>query len=248
MIVLADIGNSQIKVAISKNEDVTRIKTFSLNDLHLVKNYFSDICKTEKPNLLYSSVLGNNFEKKFRNITKKFFRKVTQFKSTKSFLSVKNAYNIPHKLGSDRWSQVIGAHMIYQSNTMIVSCGSAISIDYVTSKGSHKGGILLSGANRYTKCFSDIHNLKDIKLSKRTKSPSNIIENTTAKQISSGYELMISSCINKIYSDLNRESQKEVLLLLSGSYAADISNIIAKNKIIEPHFVLKSLCMIENYI
>jgi len=248
MIVLADIGNSQIKIATSNNEALTRIKTFPLNDLHLVKKYFSDISKTEKPNLLYSSVLGNNFEKNFRNITKKFFRKVIQFRSTKSFLSVKNAYNIPNKLGSDRWAQVIGAHIIYKSNTMIVSCGSAISIDYVTSKGSHKGGILLSGANRYTKCFLDIHNLKDIKLSRRTKSSLNVIENTTAKQISSGYELMISSSINKIYSELNKGSQNEVLLLLSGSYAADISNIIAKNKIIEPHFVLKSLCMIENYI
>ena len=248
MIVLADIGNSQIKVAISKNANLSRIKTFSLKDLYLVKKYFINICNKEKSSLFYSSVSGDNFEKKFRNITKSIFTKVTKFKSTKSFLTVKNAYNTPNKLGSDRWSQVIGAHMIYKSNTMIVSCGSVISVDYVTSKGSHKGGILLSGANRYTKCFFDIHNLKDIKLSSKTKPSLNVIERTTEKQISTGYELMISSSINKIYSELNRESGQDVLLILSGSYAADISNIVAKNKIIEPHFVLKSLSVIENCI
>ena len=248
MKVIADIGNSRIKIAISQNKKISRVKTFSLKEIITIKKYLINICNKQTCSLFYSCVLGDDFEKEFRSIMEKIFIKITRFKSTKSFLSVKNAYNIPHKLGSDRWSQVIGAHMIYKSNTMIVSCGSVISVDYVTSKGSHKGGILLSGANRYTKCFFDIDNLKDIKLSSKTKPSLNIIERTTAKQISTGYELMISSSINKIYSELNRESGQDVLLILSGSYAADISNIVAKNKIIEPHFVLKSLSVIENCI
>ena len=53
---------------------------------------------------------------------------------------------------------------MYKENIMLVSCGSAISIDFVTKKGIHKGGMLLSGAERYTKCFSDIHNLKNYEL------------------------------------------------------------------------------------
>tara|TARA_Y100000768_G_scaffold355656_1_gene309479 strand:+ start:31 stop:777 length:747 start_codon:yes stop_codon:yes gene_type:complete len=245
---IADIGNSQIKIAISEDEKISKIKTFSLSDINLVQQYFTNVCKMEKCSLFYSSVVGSDLEKKFINLASKIFKKVDKFKSTKSFLSVKNAYSTPSKLGSDRWLQIIGAHKMYKQNTMIVSFGSAVSIDYVSSKGIHKGGVLLSGADRYTKCFSDIHNLKAIKLSKVTNAKSKILENNTTKQVAIGYELMISSSINKIYSELNRKSQKKVLLILSGSYAKNISGIVAMNKITEPYFVLKSLALVEKYI
>tara|TARA_B100000900_G_C20402505_1_gene643345 strand:+ start:108 stop:854 length:747 start_codon:yes stop_codon:yes gene_type:complete len=245
---IADIGNSQIKIAISEDEKISKIKTFSLRDINLIQHYFTNVCKMEKCSLFYSSVVGSDLEKKFINLASKIFKKVDKFKSTKSFLSVKNAYSTPSKLGSDRWLQIIGAHKMYKQNTMIVSFGSAVSIDYVSSKGIHKGGVLLSGADRYIKCFSDIHNLKAIKLSKVTNAKSKILENNTTKQVAIGYELMISSSINKIYSELNRKSQKKVLMILSGSYAKNISGIVAMNKITEPYFVLKSLALVEKYI
>ena len=248
MTILADIGNSQIKTAISQDDKITKIKTFSLKDMNLVKRYFKNICKKEKCSLLYSSVLGRDFEKEFKSATNNIFKKINKFKSMKSFLSVKNSYSTPSKLGSDRWAQIVCAHKIYKSNTMIVSFGSAVSIDYVTSTGLHKGGMLLSGADRYTKCFSDIHNLKTIKLSRTMDNKCRILQSDTSKQIATGYELMISSTINKIYSELNKKSKKKILLILSGSYAKNISNIIASKKIIEPYFVLKSLALLEKYI
>jgi len=244
---LADIGNSQVKIAISKDEKITKIKTFSLGEINLIKQHIINICKKEKSSLLYSSVVSSDFEDKFRDFASKIFIRVDKFKSSKSFLSVKNAYSMANKLGTDRWLQIIGAHKIYKQNTMIVSFGSAVSIDYVSSKGIHKGGVLLSGADRYVKCFSDIHNLKTIKLSKMKNTKSRILENETSKQITMGYELMISSSINKIYSELNKKSQNKVLLILSGSYAKNISGIVAEKKIIEPYFVLKSLALIEKY-
>ena len=245
---LADIGNSQIKIAVSKDEKISKIKTFLHKDISLIQQYFTKFCKREKCSLFYSSVVGSDFEKKFRNLISKNFIKVDKFKSSKSFLSVKNAYSTPSKLGCDRWLQIIGAHKIYKQNTMVVSFGSAVSIDYVSSKGIHKGGVLLSGADRYTKCFSDIHNLKAIKLPKAINTKSKILENNTTKQIAIGYELMISSSINKIYSELDSKSQKKVLLILSGSYAKNISGIVATNIVMEPYFVLKSLALVEKYI
>ena len=80
-------------------------------------------------------------------------------------MAARNCYNQPGKLGSDRWAQIVAAYKTFEKNIMIVSCGSVISIDYVTGSGNHKGGLILSGAERYSNCFSDIHNLKNIKLS-----------------------------------------------------------------------------------
>tara|TARA_Y100000768_G_scaffold388148_1_gene382446 strand:- start:2839 stop:3585 length:747 start_codon:yes stop_codon:yes gene_type:complete len=247
MKVLADIGNSQIKISLSRNKEIHNIKTLPLDNINIIRQHFLNICKKQECSLFYSLVAGSNYEKKFLSITKKIFTKITRFKSSKSFLSVRSAYTIPTTLGSDRWAQIIGAHELYKKNAMIVSCGSAISVDYVTSKGVHEGGILLSGSERYTNCFSDINNLKGIRLPVSSKKTLKILENNTSRQIVTGYRIMISSAINNIYTELNKKSKNKILVILSGSYAKNISGLSIKEKIIEPYFVLKSLALIEDH-
>ena len=76
---LADIGNSQVKIAISKDEKITKIKTFSLGEINLIKQHIINICKKEKSSLLYSSVVSSDFEDKFRDFASKIFIKVNKF-------------------------------------------------------------------------------------------------------------------------------------------------------------------------
>ena len=160
-------------------------------------------------------------------------------------MTVKNCYNQPGKLGSDRWAQIVAAHKIFKKNTMIVSCGSAISIDYVTATGIHKGGLILSGAERYNNCFLDIHNLKNIKLSNNHNNNSNILQSNTLKQITTGYRVMISSSIHEIYSSLCHGGKPKPNLLITGSYSKNISGDLKIKCYVEPYFVLKSLALIQ---
>ena len=50
----------------------------------------------------------------FKKNLKGIFVKTTEFKSTKSLLSVKNCYSQARKLGPDRWAQIIAAHKIFK--------------------------------------------------------------------------------------------------------------------------------------
>ena len=163
-------------------------------------------------------------------------------------MTVKNCYYQPDKLGSDRWAQIVAAHKIFKKNTMIVSCGSAISIDYVTATGIHKGGLILSGAERYNNCFFDIHNLKNIKLSNNLNNNSSILQSNTLKQITMGYRVMISSSINEIYSSLCQRGKSKPNLLITGSYSKNISRDLKIKCLVEPYFVLKSLALIQGKI
>ena len=167
MNIVADIGNSQIKIAIDRKNGISRVKTFQSNDFINIKKYLKSLDYNNKPYLFYSSVLGKNYDKKLIKILKSFFEKITAFKSTRSLLSTTNSYKKASSLGSDRWAQIVAAKYIFKKDCMIVSCGSAISIDCVTKNGIHKGGLIMSGAEGYLNCFSDIHNLKNIKLTKK---------------------------------------------------------------------------------
>ena len=48
-------------------------------------------------------------------------------------------------LGVDRWVAVLGAHRKYQTNILVIDCGTATTIDYVTASGQHEGGWILPG-------------------------------------------------------------------------------------------------------
>ena len=246
MKLLADIGNSQIKVAETKNKNLLKIKSFPLEDMNKFHKYITKTYINKDCTLFYSSVLGDKFNREFKKKLKGIFVKETEFKSTKSLLSVKSCYPQVSKLGPDRWAQIVAAYRIFKKNTVIVSCGSAISIDYVTASGKHKGGLILSGAERYSNCFSDIHNLKNIKLNINQNKNSNILQSNTLKQITAGYRVMISSSISEIYSNLCQSSVPKPKLLITGSYSKNISRDLKIKCLVEPYFVLKSLALIQD--
>jgi len=59
---------------------------------------------------------------------------------------VVNSYRNPAQLGSDRWAAMIGArHLLGSKPAMVVVCGTATTIDFLTSEGVFKGGVIMPG-------------------------------------------------------------------------------------------------------
>ncbi len=59
---------------------------------------------------------------------------------------VVNSYRNPQQLGSDRWAALIGAHHLLGSRpVMVVVCGTATTIDFLTGEGVFKGGVIMPG-------------------------------------------------------------------------------------------------------
>ena len=243
MNVVADIGNTQIKIAIERKNGISRVKAFQSDDFTCIKKYLKSLDYDNKPYLFYSSVLGANYDKKLIKTLKSFFEKITTFKSTRSLLSTTNSYKKASSLGSDRWAQIVAAKNIFKKDCIIVSCGSAISIDCVTKNGTHKGGMLMSGAEKYINCFSDIHNLKNISLTQTKKN--NLLQTDTAEQINVGYRTMISTSVHKVYEEFKKITKSKPAVIVSGGYARQIASYIEVNTSVEPFFVLKSLAFIK---
>ena len=246
MNIVADIGNSQIKIAIDRKDSISRAKTFRLIDFVSVKKYLKSLQYDGKSELFYSSVLDSNYDIKLIKILNPYFGKIKRFKSTRMLLSTTNSYKKASGLGSDRWAQIVAANNIFKNDCMIVSCGSTISVDCVTKDGIHKGGILMSGAERYLNCFSDIHNLKNIKLTQTRRN--NLLQTNTTQQVNMGYRIMVSAAINKVYEKFKKDKNTRPTIIVSGSYARQISSYIKINSLVEPFFVLKSLAYIKRSV
>ena len=246
MNIFADIGNSQLKIAIERNNDISRVKAFQLNDFVSIKKYSRSLSEKGKLHLFYSSVLDRSFDKALLDNLKLCYAKIIRFKSTRSLLKTTNSYKKASNLGSDRWAQIVAARNIFKKNCIIISCGSAISIDCVTKSGTHKGGMLMSGAERYINCFSDIHNLKNIKLTQSKRN--NLLQTNTVQQINIGYQTMVSASIHKVYEKFKKDTKSKPAVIISGSYAKQIASYIKIDSVVEPFFVLKSLAFIKRSI
>jgi len=59
---------------------------------------------------------------------------------------VRNGYRNPAQLGPDRWAAMIAARRIVGENpVLVVVCGTATTIDFVTATGEFTGGVIMPG-------------------------------------------------------------------------------------------------------
>ena len=59
---------------------------------------------------------------------------------------VVNRYRNPGQLGSDRWAALIGARRLFgPTPAMVVVCGTATTIDFLSGEGVFKGGVIMPG-------------------------------------------------------------------------------------------------------
>ena len=68
------------------------------------------------------------------------------FQSVPECAGVRNGYRQPQQLGSDRFASLIGArHLFPQESLLVVTCGTATTIDALEADGTFIGGMILPG-------------------------------------------------------------------------------------------------------
>ena len=74
---------------------------------------------------------------------------VHQLRSETRRQSLRNAYRDPRRLGADRWAAMLGAVSEFGLGQplLVVSAGTAVTIDLIAAGGRHLGGMIVPGAN-----------------------------------------------------------------------------------------------------
>lgn len=62
-----------------------------------------------------------------------------------SQLGVTNGYRDPSQLGSDRWAALVAAHHFSRGHKLVVTAGTALTIDALTAEGRFLGGLIVPG-------------------------------------------------------------------------------------------------------
>lgn len=229
-----DAGNSFLKLAAFEG-----LKMMSKQTLNYSNFDFSSIKDFGANKAIVASVVPSKNLLIRRELEKAGISSVS-FLSHNTKLGIKVEYNPPETIGADRLALLCGAYYFYSSinnkPSLVISCGSAITINLIDEKGIFKGGAIFPGYSLM------VSSLATLELIPEFEDYSFEVEfkHSTRASICSGITAAIVGAIEKFV-----EKAPYANVILSGSYAQNIAGFISTPFILDPELPLKGLAIVH---
>lgn len=240
MILLVDIGNSQIKWTVIEAKALAESQYFA-RPKTAIKTALTKAWKTlENVKAVYvSNVAGEKIATQLTEwVEKKWQLKPVFVQSEKRRFGVTNAYEKPETLGIDRWLAIIAGRQHARQATCIIDCGTAVTIDIVTEKGQHQGGLIVPGLSLMKQMLTDNtdalgHHTQD--------SEFNLLATNTHSAIEAGTLYMVTATLENLIHDLQQNFKENIRFLITGGDAEELIPLLPQPLHHEPDLVLKGL-------
>jgi type III pantothenate kinase len=156
MLLLIDAGNTRVKWGIAADAMLASLTIDAVGwrhygvveraDISLLENAWKDLPVTR---VIVANVAGAALRERLQAMLQSVFGaqiEIVWFASQALLAGVRNLYRNPAQLGCDRFAAVIGARALFPQHALIVAtCGTATTVDAVTSAGEFIGGMILPG-------------------------------------------------------------------------------------------------------
>lgn len=245
MFLLIDIGNTKTKWILRDQRKIYQEDSFLTEDIDQDHFIFSD--KIQK--IFISNVAGFEKEAILKIKLKKFSCPIEFIKPQKKWKHLLNGYQDSSSLGVDRWLSALSVSNSIQKSTVIVSVGTAVTIDYLSfDKKEHQytfeGGVILPGLHLTKNALSQ--NTAQLKNDEGAFQMPAI---NTANAIQSGFILSVLGNLKSFY-DLAWSKSKDVNIVLSGGDAETIyqhlTEDLKSHSMIKKDLVLDGLFVLAN--
>jgi len=176
---------------------------------------------------------------------------------------VTNAYKEPLSLGSDRWAALIAVKNNIKQAAIIIDCGTVITVDAITEKGLHLGGMILPGVQLMChSLFKGSHKIENFTINNtrlngkdEKKMSLASLSNNTFDGINSGVLTAIVAFINcavdqikpslSVSSDASAAvSENKVQIIFTGGDAETLLPFLDDSILHKPQLVLEGLAVI----
>ncbi|NOX43269.1 MAG: type III pantothenate kinase [Gammaproteobacteria bacterium] len=147
MNLLIDLGNTRLKWASYHNMQMVTTGGYKYNTDQMLASFSREWGNIAKPDKICvsSDVDFHLANQLIQWIDAHWGMRVHIITPKDQAYGVKNAYENPLQLGSDRWAALVAVKNNIKQAAIIVDCGTAITIDAITDTGVHQGGLILPG-------------------------------------------------------------------------------------------------------
>ena len=241
MNLLVDIGNARIKWGLQDGDSWTDGEA----QLHkgrafkdIARPIWKDLVQPER--VIVSNVAGREYEKSVQTWIKRRWKVVPEFlRSQASLCGVTNAYQVPERLGADRWANLIAAHAYYPGPAVIIDCGTAITIDALDAAGRHLGGLIVPGIDLMSAAL--VGNAAGIELNEPGSQSVSLLGSSTESGVAGGVLYTAVALVDRVCQDLRAELGKATSMLLTGGDAGRLLPLLDTRPRHDANLVLKGL-------
>ncbi|VAW48720.1 Pantothenate kinase type III, CoaX-like [hydrothermal vent metagenome] len=248
-----DIGNSRVKRALVSRGDYEVLPSIDLNEF-LKKDCFDCFFKNQKIDSVYiASVTSDDNLEQIKSIIQEqcqLFPIILT--SQKSCCGLISGYTDSHQLGDDRWMAMQGAIGFYKEPLIVVSAGTAMTIDAVMD-GKHLGGFIVPGLRSLRSSLAmDAAALslidEDSLLGDSSSSKEGCLATSTEEAILGGTLYMTVAYINTLITDLNAHMNTAFKVILTGGNAKKLRPLMNVECELIPDLVLQGMINIEESV
>jgi len=147
MILAIDAGNSRVKWGWHDGGQWVNLATVSLIEFAAASHDINPFAATheEPEGIVISNVAGDGAHELLVNWTSIFDAEPLWLHGEAERCGVRNGYDEPERLGSDRWAALVAARALHGGSCLVVNAGTATTADMLSAQGEFLGGIILPG-------------------------------------------------------------------------------------------------------
>jgi type III pantothenate kinase len=143
MILAVDCGNSRLKWGLHENGGWRKIGTVPVSEIGRLEKSWRRLAPADK--VVVANVAGRSVRNRLETLFARRSMVPAWVKATRHECGVTNGYGRPDQLGPDRWAALIGAWSILRGPCLVVTAGTATTVDVLRGDGRFVGGVILPG-------------------------------------------------------------------------------------------------------
>jgi type III pantothenate kinase len=147
MKLLIDLGNSRLKWATWNGAALRPGQALAHAGVEENVDISALWKNLQRPDEIWvASVAATTMEEAITQSVRDLFGLAPHFvRSSSGAAGIRSAYPVPERLGVDRFLGLVAVHDLEPVPTVLVSCGTALTLDVLTAEGLHLGGLIAPG-------------------------------------------------------------------------------------------------------
>lgn len=244
MILDVDMGNTRIKWLL-RDDELNILQQGAFVEADLESNL---IALPKSINSVRVASVRPSLHNRFDRLCEQHWQLKPEYASvSQSFAGVINAYDDIEQMGVDRWLGIIAASTLCSSSGLVVSAGSAMTVDLLDECRQHLGGFIVPGLRLMRESlYRDTDQVKLDNIDYDTELGAG---KSTQEAVASGLVLMQ---LGLIQQSLHRLNASTVTIVVTGGDGELLCKMIESNNcssskvsvIYEPNLIFKGLALV----
>lgn len=237
LLLTVDSGNTNIKWGLHDGHEWLKQGVAGQGDKALLEQEWQDL--REPARVIVSNVASAQAKSDLSELLSRWEIEPQWANAAAYQGGVRNYYQDPAQLGSDRWAALLAAWQLQRQGCLVVDAGTAVTVDALSDTGEFLGGIILPGIDLMQKALAGSTALLKPVTGKFSDYP-----DSTADAIYSGALHAIAGAVERMTALLTLTLGRVPDCILSGGAAHRLQPQLHVNAAVVDNLVLEGLVVI----